>query len=110
MLDPLIQRRIELPFLVPPCLKLDRLSSANRDAVRQLHDQEESGRLRRDPLFGLLGENVEWEALGPVDLVPWAGTHLGHDGVRRWFELLNAALTYERFELLELYAGDRRSG
>ncbi len=80
------------------------MSSVNRDAVRQLHDQDESGRLRRDPLFGLLGENVEWEALGPVDLFPWAGTHRGHDGVRRWFELLNAAMAYERFELLELYA------
>lgn len=79
------------------------MSSVNRDAVRQLHDQDESGRLRRDPLFGLLGENVEWEALGPVDL-PWAGTHRGHDGVRRWFELLNAAMACERFELLELYA------
>ena len=80
------------------------MSSVNRDAVRQLHDQDESGRLRRDPLFELLGENVEWEALGPVDLFPWAGTHRGHDGVRRWFELLNAAMAYERFELLELYA------
>ena len=41
---------------------------------------------------------------GPVDLFPWAGTHRGHDGVRRWFELLDAAMAYERFELVELYA------
>ena len=82
------------------------VSSANREAVRQLHDPNESGRLRRDPLFELLDEEVEWQALGPVDLFPWAGTHRGLDGVRRWFDLLNAAMDYERFELLELYADD----
>lgn len=80
------------------------MSSVNLDAVRQLHDPDGSGRLRRDPLFELLAEEVEWQALGPVDLFPWAGTHRGHDGVRRWFEVLNAALDYERFELLELYS------
>ena len=76
----------------------------NRAAVRQLHDQDESGRLRQDSLFTLLDEKVEWEALGPTHLFPWAGTHRGHEGVRRWFELLNGAMAYERFELLELYA------
>jgi uncharacterized protein len=82
------------------------VSSTNREAVRKLHDTDVSGRLRRDPLFELLDEDVEWEALGPIYLFPWAGTHRGHDGVRRWFDLLNAAMTYERFELLELYSDD----
>jgi ketosteroid isomerase-like protein len=80
------------------------VSSRDREAVRELHDQDESGRLRRKPLFDLLDEAVEWEALGPPDLFPWAGTHRGHDGVRRWFELLNAALMYDSFDLRELYA------
>jgi ketosteroid isomerase-like protein len=80
------------------------VSSGNREAVRQLHDQDESGRLRRDPLFELLDETVEWEALGSTELFPWAGTHRGHDGVRRWFDLLTSAMAYERFELRELYA------
>jgi ketosteroid isomerase-like protein len=80
------------------------VSSGNREAIRQLHDPVESGRLRRDPLFELLDESVEWEALGPTELFPWAGTHRGHDGVRRWFELLNSVMAYERFELRELYA------
>jgi len=77
---------------------------ANREAVRQLNEQDEGGRLRRVPLFELLDESVEWEALGPVELFGWAGKHHGHDGVRVWFESLNAAMAYERFELLELYA------
>jgi uncharacterized protein len=82
------------------------VNSANREAVRQLHDPVDSGRLQRDPLFELLDEDVEWQAHGPIDLFPWAGTHRGHDGVRRWLEVLNAAMAYERFELLELYSDD----
>jgi ketosteroid isomerase-like protein len=82
------------------------MNAANREAVRQLHESDESGRLRRGLLFELLDPQVEWHALGPADLFPWAGTHRGHDGVRRWFDVLNAALDYERFELVELYADD----
>ncbi len=82
------------------------MSSANREAIRRLHNPDESGLLRREPLFELLAADVEWEALGPTDLFPWAGRHRGHDGVRRWFDLLNGALAYERFELLELYSDD----
>lgn len=80
------------------------MSAGNREAVRNLHDPAQSGTLRRDPLFELLDENVTWEALGPPELFSWAGIHRGHEGVRRWFEVLNSAMDYERFELLELYA------
>jgi ketosteroid isomerase-like protein len=76
----------------------------NLEAVRELHAADEAGRLRRDPLFELLDEDVEWQALGPSELFAWAGTHRGHDGVRRWFDALNEAMAYERFELLELYS------
>ena len=77
--------------------------SSNREAVQQLHDPVESGRLQWEPLFELLDEDVEWHALGPVELFPWAGTHRGHDGVRRWLEVLNTAMEYHRFDLRELY-------
>ena len=76
----------------------------NLEAVRELHAADEAGRLLRDPLFELLHEDVEWQALGPSELFAWAGTHLGHDGVRRWFDALNEAMAYSRFELLELYS------
>lgn len=71
----------------------------NAERVRALHD-DQPGRLRREPLFDLLADDVEWHALGPF---PWSGSHVGHDAVRRWFEVLNEAMNYERFELLELY-------
>jgi ketosteroid isomerase-like protein len=72
---------------------------ANADAVRALHSGE-AGRLRHDALYDLLADDVEWHALGPF---AWSGSHRGHDAVRRWFEVLNASMDYERFELRELY-------
>jgi uncharacterized protein len=78
-------------------------SGRNRDAVAALHAAP-AGTLSRDALFALLDEDVEWVAIGDPELMPWAGIHRGHDGVARWLEMLNAAMEYERFELLELYA------
>ena len=78
-------------------------SERNRDAVAALHAAP-AGRLSRDALFALLDEEVEWVAIGDPELMAWAGVHRGHDGVSRWLEVLNAAVEYERFELLELYA------
>jgi ketosteroid isomerase-like protein len=76
--------------------------SANGDAVRGLHAGE-GGQLRRDALFDMLADDVEWHAAGPLELFPWGGTHRGHDGVRRWFATLNDAMAYSKFELRELY-------
>jgi ketosteroid isomerase-like protein len=78
-------------------------SDRNRNAVAALHGAP-AGTLSRDALFALLDEDVEWIAIGDPELMPWAGVHRGHDGVARWLEVLNAAMEYERFELLELYA------
>lgn len=76
----------------------------NLEAVRQLHNPEQAGRLYHDLLFELLAEDVEWQALGPEAVFPWAGTHRGRAAVRQWFDSLNELMDYERFEPLELYA------
>ena len=78
-------------------------SDRNREAIAALHAAA-AETLSREALFALLAEDVEWSALGDPDLMPWAGTHRGHDGVARWLYVLNSALQYESFELLELYA------
>jgi ketosteroid isomerase-like protein len=78
--------------------------SANVAAVRALHV---GAGLSRDRLWALLADDVEWYALGSPDVLPWAGTVRGHEGVRRWLAVLNEAMDYERFDLVEVVdAGD----
>jgi ketosteroid isomerase-like protein len=78
--------------------------SANVAAVRSLHV---GAGLSRDRLWALLADDVEWYALGSPDVLPWAGTVRGHEGVRRWLAALNEAMDYERFDLVEVVdAGD----
>jgi ketosteroid isomerase-like protein len=78
--------------------------SANVAAVRALHV---GAGLSRDRLWALLADDVEWYALGSPDVLPWAGTVRGHEGVRRWLAVLNEAMDYGRFDLVEVVdAGD----
>jgi hypothetical protein len=76
--------------------------SANVAAVRSLHV---GAGLSRDRLWALLADDVEWYALGSPDVLPWAGTVRGHEGVRRWLAVLNEAMDYERFDLVEVVLG-----
>ncbi|MGI8861296.1 MAG: nuclear transport factor 2 family protein [Gaiellaceae bacterium] len=72
-------------------------------AVKALHARE-GGLLARSTLFDLVGDDVEWYVLGSPEELPWAGTFHGPDGVRRWMELLDEHMEYERFEPLEFFA------
>ena len=72
-------------------------------AVKALHARE-GGLLERSSLFDLVAENVEWYVLGSPEELPWAGTFHGPDGVRRWMEVLDEHMEYERFEPLEFFA------
>jgi uncharacterized protein len=72
-------------------------------AVKALHARE-AGLLARSSLFDLVAEDVEWYVLGSPDELPWAGTFRGSDGVRRWMEVLDEHMEYERFEPLEFLA------
>jgi uncharacterized protein len=56
-------------------------------------------------LFDLLHDDVEWWVLGSPDELPWAGLFRGHEGVRRWSELLNDEMEYLEFEPREFIAG-----
>jgi uncharacterized protein len=68
------------------------------------HTQTEGTFLGRDALWSLLADDVEWWAAGPPDVLPWAGTYHGHEGVARWLKALNEAMAYEQFEPLEYVA------
>jgi ketosteroid isomerase-like protein len=57
-----------------------------------------------DEFLGALADDVEFIALGDPDLLPWAGTFRGRDGVLEWRGRLVAALKYDAWEPL-LWAG-----
>ena len=48
-------------------------------------------------LLRLLIDDVEWTLQGP-SVIPWAGTHHGHEGVTEFFSLLGETLEFEQFE------------
>ncbi len=52
----------------------------------------------------LLTEDTEWWAAGPLDTLPWAGTHRGRDQITKWFEVLNKTMEYDQFEPFESIA------
>jgi uncharacterized protein len=72
-------------------------------AVKALHARE-GGLLARSSLFDLVADDVEWHVLGSPEELPWAGTFRGGDGVRRWMEVLDEHMEYERFEPVEFFA------
>jgi uncharacterized protein len=72
-------------------------------AVKALHARE-GGLLARSSLFDLVADDVEWYVLGSPDELPWAGTFRGSEGVRRWMDVLDEHMEYERFEPLEFFA------
>ena len=73
------------------------------EKVKGLHSRE-GGLLVRTSLFDLLSDHVEWEVAGSPEVLPWAGKFRGRDAVRRWLEILDEHMDYERFEPLEFFA------
>ena len=51
----------------------------------------------------LLTDDVEWTLQGP-SVIPWAGTHQGHEGVTEFFSLIGETLEFEQFEPREYVA------
>ena len=55
-----------------------------------------------------LTEDVEWVLPGPPEVIPFAGVRRGREQVLEFFGVLDAALTFERFEPREFMAqGDK---
>jgi ketosteroid isomerase-like protein len=55
----------------------------------------ESGSLHRD---------VVWWAAGSQAELPWAGRHVGTEGISNFFRLLGAAMTYDVFDVTKYVA------
>ena len=59
-------------------------------------------------VFSLLSEDAEYIAIGPSDVIPWAGTYQGHEQIGQFFSRLGGALEFLAFSAQEYIAqGDK---
>lgn len=80
------------------------MSEQESRRVVELIQARQGGILEALQAHHLIADEIEWWAAGPPDLLPWAGTFRGQDGIRRWFEALRGAVEYDQFDPLELIA------
>ncbi len=62
--------------------------------IKQFHDAGTSIQKLRDS--GLLADNVEWWVAGPKEVLPFAGTWRGQDGIAEFHRLLGESMRYDR--------------
>lgn len=67
--------------------------------VRWIH--EGRGVIQRFRESGALADNVEWIVPGPQNILPFAGTWRGLNGVAEFDRLLDTTMRYDRVELQE---------
>ena len=73
----------------------------NADVVQQAYAAFGQGDI--PALLRFLTDDVEWTLQGP-SVIPWAGTHHGHEGVTEFFSMLGETLEFEQFEPREYVA------
>ncbi len=59
---------------------------------------------RSQAFLDAMAEDIEWWVAGPPDLLPWAGTFRGREGVARFVETLYKHLKYTRWESFQWIA------
>lgn len=71
--------------------------------VRAIHDAK-GGIIQAARDSGALSDDVEWVVPGPPEVLPFAGTWRGLDGIAEFQRLLGETMRYDRAELLECFA------
>ncbi len=55
-----------------------------------------------------LAPDAEWWVMGDPAILPFAGSYRGPEGLAEWLGRIRAAVTYDRFEVVEyIAAGDQ---
>lgn len=84
---------------------LSSLEHAHLAVVRGIH--EGRGIIQRARESGILADSVEWWVAGPREVLPFAGTWRGTAGIEEFERQLDAAMRYDRVELLRyVVSGD----
>lgn len=72
--------------------------------MRQFQAEAERLHSYSKAVLSLAADDIEWWAAGPREILPWAGTWRGKEEIARWFQVLNGAVTYDRWEAFEYVA------
>jgi ketosteroid isomerase-like protein len=72
--------------------------------VVELIQARQGGTLEALQAHQLVADDIEWWAAGPPELLPWAGSFRGLDGIQRWFDALRGVVEYDQFDPQELIA------
>ncbi len=84
---------------------LSPLEQQHLAVVRSIH--EGRGIIQRARESGILADSVEWWVAGPRDVLPFAGSWRGIDGIAEFERRLDATMRYDRVELRRyLVSGD----
>lgn len=92
----------------PPYLRgqLSAQEQRNFELVRQVHEPG-LGLIQRLRDSGLLAQGAEWWVAGPPEILPFAGTWKGLEGVAEFQHHLGQTMRYDRVELQRyLVSGD----
>lgn len=69
---------------------------------------EKLGARDTEGFMALLAEDVEWDAPGPKEVLPFAGQHRGRQAVVDWFQKMNELEDVQKFEPQDFLAkGDK---
>lgn len=55
------------------------------------------------PVLDRLTDDANWCSVGPGDL-PWCGSYAGRDGVAKFYERLNEAVTVQKYDVEQVIA------
>lgn len=81
------------------------MSAKELQIIRQIHETP-GGFIKNARESGALAENVVWHVPGPPDILPFAGTFEGAEGIARFESLLSTTVRYDRAELVQYLTGD----
>ena len=84
---------------------LDATERRHLAAIAYIHGGK--GIITRARQSGTLADNVEWWVAGPPDVLPFAGTWRGLDGMAEFTKRLDETMRYDKVELVRyLVSGD----
>jgi len=72
--------------------------------LRLIKDIHAPGQSPTQAVLRNCSDDIEWWVAGPPEILPWAGTWHGRDGLERWRGIINDIMEYEQLEASEFIA------